>query len=265
MKAVGNTVIAAVDLDVIIHIDDELFEFLEFVRLRWQGPHGRKVQFPELTDTRTQFLLKGECVQVLQHRSDRLIEFLYTEEVLGTKSAQNAIRRKFNSKFDQTFILRFSRSGWGNFSVIMAGKIQIGFVDFRIFTTGPGHGRLEFIADDNLGHGPEKFKHPHMRPNPAAKLLIRKGLYIKVIGASQYANKNLSMGHLTRDLVNHIHRRACKVNKHFLPRFVMQAHRHIPLITPLQIENAKMTIRVPVRINSAVLMSGSLQRHPPLR
>ncbi len=147
----------------------------------------------------------------------------------------------------------------------MAGKIQVDFVNFWIFTTGAGHGRLEIIADDNLGHGPEKFKHPHMCPNPVAKLLIRQGLDIKVIGAPQYANKNLGMGHLTRDLVNHIYRRACKVNKHLLPRFVMQAHHNIPLITSLPVENAKMTVGIPARINPAVLMLGSLQRHPPLR
>ena len=261
-ELVRDTIVVAVDLDMVIDVDPCPLPFGIFVGLQRKGFEGRLVERIEEGFSRGVEFLELAVIELFQGLEDGLVELVDAEEVVVSESGQDPALSHEDGGFHFSFVPGTPHPGRDDGDSIMLRKLQVSGVDVGFVSAGLLDPYLEIIRDEDLGDAAEELEGVYMRSNPGRQILGGRSFSKGIAAGSESSYKDLSLGHLAGGRIDDGDGLAGIIHKEFLPGPVLLPEGYIELLFPLAIEVAELAVLIALWIDLLVLVPQELQSHP---
>ena len=140
-ELVRDTIVVAVDLDMVIDVDPCPLPFGIFVGLQRKGFEGRFVERFEEGFSRGVEFLELAVIELFQGLEDGLVELVDAEEVVVSESGQDPALSHEDGGFHFSFVPGFAWPCWNNGGAVMFSQVLVGGIDVRLINL-PDDSRL---------------------------------------------------------------------------------------------------------------------------
>src|SRR5579883_319942 len=161
-EVVGNRVVVALVLDVIVEEHLGALPGGELVALQRERPQRRALELEEAAATRTGLARERPVVVALELLSQRHVELAEAEERPVPQRRHDPALHSLDTHFDLGLVARLTHSRRQDRHAVVLGEVLVARVEIRLVAAGAAHAALAVIRHDRPRYAAEVLERPHM-------------------------------------------------------------------------------------------------------
>ena len=260
-QLIGNAVVMAADLDVIIERDADPTPLGQLVALGGKGKEGRTVERLVLGTPGAWKLAEAPGVEVLEKLADRGVELPEREEGPVPQPGQNPALGHLDGALDLGLVPRPADPGRQSRRAVMGQTLGVGRVDPGLVAAGPADPGPEVVRDDQRRDAAEVFEGPDMGADPVGRRLRPGRFGVGVARGPENGHEDLGLAGLSGLPVDDADGAAGIIDEHPLARLVVQPHPDRAASGPFAVKITVPAVLVAQGMGLLVLVPEQEQRH----
>jgi hypothetical protein len=163
---VGNGVVVALVLDVVVDVDLDRLDLDEAVGVARQRPEGGFVQLFEGLAAVAWQLFEGLVVEFLEQRADTLIQLSQCEEAVVAKTGEDPALDELYPDLGLGLVPGLVGPRRHHGELVMLGELLVAGVELRIVAAGFGDPAFQIIRNDDGGGAAKVLEGPDVAREP---------------------------------------------------------------------------------------------------
>lgn len=260
-ELIGDAVVVAVDLDVVVDIDRCLLPFRVFIGMERQRLQGGLVdRFKEDSAGRVQ-LLELAVIELGELLRDCFVQLREAEEGMVPKRSGDPALGDQHRRFHLGLVFRPGDPGGDDDRSIVPGHIVIGRIDIGFVPAGAGDPGLQVVRHDDLRDAAEELKRPDVRGYPGRQILRKTRFDIGIVAGSQGGDEEIGVPGCAGERIRDRHRLPGIIDEEFLSGPVGLPEAYIEPGRPLPVAVAELAVLKTVGMGLLVLVPEKLEGH----
>jgi hypothetical protein len=168
-QAIGDRVVVAVDVDMVVEADPPQAPLGVLVGLCRQWLQRWVVEFEEEVAAAHPKTAHRPCVEVGDQQGDRLVELGQREEAPMAQAGQDPALDDENGYLDLGLVARLAHPGRQDRRAVVRGQVEIGPVQPGLVPVGAIDADLRVVRDQLRRHPAHEGECPRMGPDPVGQ------------------------------------------------------------------------------------------------
>ena len=260
-QSVGDRVVVAIELDVVVDVDAGGFEACDGHAHRRQGAKGWPIELGKGAGAVARQLLEWSLVQVHQQGGDGPVELGQTEEGLVAQAGQNPALDHLHGDLHLGFVAWLGRARGHHGQAVVRREFFQQAVRGGLVAVGAGHEGTRLVGHQQAGDAADELQRGDDAGRPVGSLLAGCGAGVGVVRCPQHRHKYLCLAYLAAAGIHDGHRLAGVVHKQLVAGLVGLAHGALKAPDPGLVLLAEGAVFVGLaRVLLLVLFPQQLQR-----